>query len=1027
MKAQLTVATGALTPTQYVQNVLVGAGVTVSNVNYYGHPSQIGTFNGVGSSIGLTDGLILSTGDVTTVQTGNFPDTDIEGVNGVSPNWGGGNPDLLTVAQSVTTNPDAVNISALKDMAMLEFDFVPTGDTVSFNFVFASEEYTGFINSIYNDVFGFFISGPGLAGPFAAPVGFPGGAENIALVPGTNLPITISTIYSDPFQTPPTLNDQFYIDNANDLTHELNGFTTVLTATSAVQCGELYHIRIAIADAEDGSLDSDVFLQAGSFSSNTVILNSSVDVGGNDSVLYEGCGIAFLDFIRSDTTDTAVYNYAVVGGTASAGDYTINADSVVFLPGQDTVTLSFEAIQDGLTEPLETVTIELVQTICSVVDTQRITFYISDFPIPVLTTHDTLKACGSSDSVPVWVNVLGPPHTISWNTIPVQITDTIWVNPAATQEYIVTVSDTCGVYTIVDTAEVLVVPPTPIVLTMSTDSTKYCLQDSIEIYVEPTGGGGDFTYLWSPLALTDTNLFVNPIITTTYVVEVTDLCGTIEKDSVTITVPNFVPLTTNIVNDDDTICSGDLVVLNGGVTGGVDSYFSWGNGLGNVSPVNVNPSVTTTYVLTGQDSCGAVETDTVTISVLPTNFGLNLPDSITFTCLGESVVLDPAITGGAGNETYLWRTGEISETITVAPITPITYKVTVTTADGCSSSSDSTKVIPQIFLPVVLEINLDLSIVCPGDPVVLFGTIYEGSGNPLTINWTNGTDTFVGNNITVNPLVTSTYTAWVNDTCAQDYGASDSFTVTSPSYPPLVFNSFSEDMLICLGSQVKLGGLVSGGNNLLPYSYLWSNTATSDSILVTPTFSRGYSVVITDGCGTQIDTSVYISVSAPDANFTFEYQTATEVQFYDSSYSNIVSYYWSFDNGSSNEENPLHNFSYDGAHEVWLVVRDTNNCLDSILKTVKPPLLVYSPNSFTPDDDGLNEEFRFRGVGIKSFKMLIYNRWGELMFQSENIDNGWDGTYKGKGMPVGIYVYKVRAVNYENIEFEDTGKLMLIK
>jgi gliding motility-associated-like protein len=1026
VNAQLTVTSGILTPAQYVQNVLVGSGVTVSNVNYYGHPSQIGEFNGVTSNIGLSDGLILSSGDVTEAVLGGVgnPSKDIEMDYGVNPNWGGGDPDLLTVAQSVTANPQAAVINEVNDMVMLEFDFIPTGDTVNFNFVFASEEYTAWINSQFNDVFAFFISGPGLAGPFAAPAGFPGGSENIALVPGTTLPITISTIYSAPFQAPPTFNDQYYIDNANNLTHELNGFTTVLTATSAVQCGQLYHIRIAIADAQDGTLDSDVFLQAGSFSSNTVVLNSNVDVGGNDSILYEGCGSALLDFVRNDASGTSVYNYTVVG-TAGATDFTISADSVVFLPGQDTVTLSFEAIQDGLVEPLETVTIQLIQTICSVVDTQKVTFYISDFPIPIVTTHDTLIACGSNDSVPIWVEVIGPQYVVSWNTTPAQTTDTIWVTPSTTQEYIVTVSDTCGVYTIIDTAEVVVVPPTPIILTMSLDSTKYCIQDSIEIYVESSGGGGGFIYSWNPVGLADTNFFVNPIITTTYIVEVTDICGTIEKDSVTITVPNFVPLTASIINIDDTVCSGELVILSGGVAGGVDSYFSWDNGLGNNSPVNVNPVSTTTYILTGQDSCGAIASDTVTITIVPNNFDLHLPPLLTLDCIDETVLLDPNITGGNGTETYLWRTAETTPTIIVAPTSTTTYKVTVTTADGCSSSSDSTKVILPIFLPVVLEVNLDLSINCPGDPVVLIGTVYEGSGKPLTINWSDGANTFTGNNIIVNPLITTTYIAWVNDTCAQDFGAIDSLTVTVPIYTPLVFDSFSQDTLMCLGSQANLGGSVSGGEG--NYFYSWGNGSTSDSIIVTPTFSRGYSLIVSDGCGVQIDTSVYVTVSAPTADFNFEYQTATEVQFYDLSYSNIAAYSWTFDNGASIVENPLHNFNYDGAHDVWLLVVDINNCRDSILKTVKPPLLVYAPNSFSPNGDGLNDEFKFKGVGIKSFNLLIYNRWGELMFETDNINNGWNGTLKGKEIQVGVYVYKVRAESYEGIEFEEANKLQLIK
>ena len=102
-------------------------------------------------------------------------------------------------------------------------------------------------------MFGFFISGPGITGPYSAPAGFPNGSVNIATVPNSTpaLPITISSVNN-------VLNNQYYIDNqnTNPQTVLCNGFTTVFTAKAQVQCGETYHIRLAIADGTDGALDS---------------------------------------------------------------------------------------------------------------------------------------------------------------------------------------------------------------------------------------------------------------------------------------------------------------------------------------------------------------------------------------------------------------------------------------------------------------------------------------------------------------------------------------------------------------------------------------------------------------------------------------------------------------------------------------------------------------------------------------------------------------------------------------------------
>ncbi|PCJ01529.1 MAG: hypothetical protein COB15_01000 [Flavobacteriales bacterium] len=1004
--AQLTVSTGVLTPTQYVQNVLVGGGVTISNVTFSGDPNQIGTFDATGTIpyLGLNNGIIMATGDVALAIGPNTLASGSASLGGG--NMGAGDPDLdILEGTGVGTN----------DVAILEFDFVPTGDTVKFDFVFGSEEYPEFAppNGNINDVFGFFLSGPGIAGPFS------NNAINIALIPGTTQAVSINNVNLGS-------NPSYYVDNHTApgvQSVEYDGYTTVLTAIGAVQCGVQHHIKIAIADASDVAWDSGVFLQGGSFSSNTVSLNSNIDVGGGDSILYEGCGSVLLDFVRTNTADTATYNY-IVTGTSDTADYTISASSVVFLPGQDTVTLSVDALQDGLVEPLETVVIGLIQTICSVIDTQSITFYISDYPQAVLTMHDTLKTCGSTDSVPVWVNVLGPPHTIAWQTIPVQTTDTIWVNPNATTTYTVTVTDTCGVNTVIDSAIVTVVVPAPVILTTLNDTSKYCPQDSIMVYVTPSGGGGGYTYSWSPGGAIDSSIYVSPGTTTTYIVDVLDICGSTAKDSVTITVPNFVPLTNIVTTNDDTICPGDPVLLNANVAGGVGTYYLWNNGLGNLIPSNVNPTVTTNYILTAQDSCGAIVLDTVLISIAPNNLQINLPDSIKMDCLDEIILLDPAITGGNGAKSYLWNTTETTPTIQVAPV--VTTKYNVTISDACFSTIDSTIVVVPIFNPLELNVNADDTVNCPEDPVILIANITPntGSGQTLVVNWTDGTTNFTGNNLTVNPTTNTTYTAFVKDTCAKD-SARASFTVTVPNYAPLQIITLSDDTLICLGDKASLVVLASGGND--PYTYSWTGGASSKSIHVAPTFDRTYNVVITDDCGSQIDSSVRVSLTNPTADFSYEYISQFDVEFSDSSYYNIVSHWWTFENIISTEVNPIHTFSGDGQFDVWLKVEDEHGCFDSIMKRIIPPQFVYAPNSFTPGGDGLNDEFKFIGMGIKSFKLLLYDRWGELLFQTENIGNGWGGNYKGNPVPAGVYIYKVYAESYENIIFESAGNITLIR
>ena len=125
---------------------------------------------------------------------------------------------------------------------------------------FASEEYLTFVNSSFNDVFAFLISGPGITGPYASPPAFPGGAINIAVVPNTNpvLPVTISTVNDQ-------INSQYYNHDSMTTVSAFNGYTDVFTATAIVQPCNVYHIKLAIADGTDQSYDSGVLFEAGSF------------------------------------------------------------------------------------------------------------------------------------------------------------------------------------------------------------------------------------------------------------------------------------------------------------------------------------------------------------------------------------------------------------------------------------------------------------------------------------------------------------------------------------------------------------------------------------------------------------------------------------------------------------------------------------------------------------------------------------------------------------------------------------------
>ena len=227
----------------FLANTLLGSGVSISNVNLVGSATQQGTFSGgAAAGLGIGSGVILTSGDATLAEGPNTSDS-AGAATGT-----GSDADLASLIPGFT----------IHDRNVLEFDFTTTTGNLFFSYVFASEEYNEYVNSDYNDVFGFFVNG-----------------VNIALIPGTSTPVSINSVncgYSDSGPLPGVDPENCALFNNNDLNNggptfnvEYDGFTDVFTA-SALNLGPgTHHIKLAIGDAGDEILDSAVFLLAGSF------------------------------------------------------------------------------------------------------------------------------------------------------------------------------------------------------------------------------------------------------------------------------------------------------------------------------------------------------------------------------------------------------------------------------------------------------------------------------------------------------------------------------------------------------------------------------------------------------------------------------------------------------------------------------------------------------------------------------------------------------------------------------------------
>jgi len=341
-----TVTTGAGVD-YYVNDVIVGGGVDISNITINTTSSAvIGEFSNCAStSIGLDRGVILACGDVNLALAANTQPGAGATVDS------GSDPDLQQLLGSNYSINDAV---------VLEFDFVPLSDHVEFKYVFASEEFPEYVGSDFNDVFGFFVNGPGISGPFS------NNSKNVALMPNSTDPVTIDNVF-------PT---QYYVDNTGGTTVEYDGLTTVLTVSLDVTACETYHIKIAIGDAGDSVFDSAIFLEANSFSSNALDIDLSYTNTNATGTVIEGCGDVVISFtleqpVISDSTIT----YTIEGTATNGTDYNNLSGTIQFGAGEDSTAIVITPTLDGNIEGNETIDLIIQTSVCG---TDTITITIED-------------------------------------------------------------------------------------------------------------------------------------------------------------------------------------------------------------------------------------------------------------------------------------------------------------------------------------------------------------------------------------------------------------------------------------------------------------------------------------------------------------------------------------------------------------------------------------------------------------------------------------------------------------------------
>ncbi|HKL02271.1 MAG TPA: choice-of-anchor L domain-containing protein [Cryomorphaceae bacterium] len=691
-QAQIEVDT-TLTPTELVETVLLGNGVSVSNITFNGQAgtilnSQIARMSGESDFVDFPESVVMKSGHTYQVEDGAwfppffpYPDPDITD-----------DPDLQQIS----------GINSINNAAILEFDFIPNGDSLIFRYVFASTEYPGFTCSSFNDAFGFFLSGPGINGPFT------NDAINIALIPDTDIPVAVNTVNSGAASNPGNEGNcedanpnwiedsQYFVDNSEQPEGDIQfpGMTQTFTAYAEVECGVEYHIKLAIGDASDGALDSGVFLEAGSFTSNSVVnVNLEIPVGVGDSTLYEGCGEALLEFIRpSESSGLEETVYLDIAGSGVNGiDFVPELpDSIIFEAGQDTVSFSLTAPADGAIEGEEfvNITITNIASNCSgAVLTSNFQFYINeDDPLVVESFDGELADC--NDEITLFPTISGGygEYNYAWSNGATQ--DTITVSPGFSTTYFLVVSDTCNLEDVQASFDVEVPLYPPITVDLGEDFiVEECdVTETLDALVE--GGFGSYSYNW------------------------------IEN----------------------------------------------GENIGNTPVIDFEVQNTTEVELIVTDECGATGTDEVMITVPPIDVIAYLPNVFQAESCLDDIIMPAISEGGIGEKTYTWIVDGEEQVTTAAPFfmynPAMGQNVIVMAEDECENIGIDSTVVDFNFPPVEIEVSKDTSI-CEGTDAVLMVDILSGSGG-YDINWEGSDST---NTYTVSPGGSRNYTVIVEDTC----------------------------------------------------------------------------------------------------------------------------------------------------------------------------------------------------------------------------------------------------------------------
>ncbi len=543
-----------------------------------------------------------------------------------------------------------------------------------------------------------------------------------------------------------------------------------------------------------------------------------------------------------------------------------------------------------------------------------------------------------------------------------------------------------------------------------------CNGGSTTISATPTGGTAPFTYTWNPNVGTGAGpISVSPTVTTTYTVTIVDGVGNTATDTALVSV-NANPVAA--AGNDTTVCAGASVTLHGS---GATTY-QWTGGPATAN-YTVSPLVTTTYTLTAYNGACS-DTETVVVHITP---GLTVAlTPVNASCHGlNDGSATSQVSGGAPAYTYSWNTIPVQTTANATGLLAGSYTLLVTDQSNCTNTQTVT-----ITEPPLLSASIaGDSSVCSGNNATITASAAGGT-SPYTYTWSNGLNPVVSQ--TVTPASTTTYSLTLTDNKACTANAT--FTVNVLQKPTIAFTKSDS---ACVPLNASFTNATQNATSIV-----WKFGDGTVSSLPNPVHVYSvpgwYNVTLiatNNGCTDSLVKNKYIHVF-PQSHAALTASPATVSELSSeiivtnlSTAYDTCKLYFGDSTAVTDCMHPSHIYAGTGVYTITLITVTDKGCNDTarIQVMVEPETTFYIPEAYTPNEDGHNDVFMAYGTNIKTFEMYVYDRWGNLIYSSDDINKGWDGKLNGNKLQEDVYVYKIKYSDYKDRKKGKNGRVTLIR